>query len=128
MPPIPDSREAGVLRRAARRLGWKPFHTPLAILSQPYRGRPACVRCSFCNGFGCEVGAKSSTLVTVIPEAIKTGRCRVIPQAFAREITVDGRGMPDGVLFELAGSSRHERISARVIVICASATETPRLL
>ncbi|HXJ41482.1 MAG TPA: GMC family oxidoreductase [Bryobacteraceae bacterium] len=117
-----------MLHPAARRLGWKPFHTPLAILSQPYRGRSACVRCAFCNGFGCEVGAKSSTLVTVIPEAIKTGRCRVIPRAFVREITVDGHGTPDGVLFQRAGSQSHEKISARVIIICASATETPRLL
>ncbi len=128
LPPVSHNREAAVLHPAARRLGWKPFHTPLAILSQPYRGRAACVRCAFCNGFGCEVGAKSSTLVTVIPEAIKTGRCRVIPQSFVREITVDGRGEPDGVLFQRAGSPVHEKIWARIIVICASATETPRLL
>jgi len=128
MPPVPDNREAAILHPAARRLGWKPFHTPLAILSEAYRGRPACIRCAFCNGFGCEVGAKSSTLVTVIPEAVKTGRCRVIPHAFAREITVNSRGTPDGVLFQRAGSQTWEKIPARVIVVCASATETPRLL
>jgi choline dehydrogenase-like flavoprotein len=126
MPPVDDNREAAVLYPAARRLGWKPFHTPLAILSRPYRGRPACTRCPYCNGFGCEVGAKSSTLVTVIPEAIKTGRCRVIPDAFAREITVNSRGTPDGVVYDRAGARK--KIAARVIVVCASATETPRLL
>src|SRR6266851_2423957 len=118
LPPVPENSEAAVLFPAARRLGWQPFHTPLAILSQPYRGRVACTRCSFCNGFGCEVGAKSSTLVTVIPEAVKTGRCRVIPNAFVREITVDGHGTPDGVLFARADSSAQEKISARVIVVC----------
>lgn len=128
LPPLPDNSEAAVLYPAARRLGWKPFHTPLAILSQPYRGRAACVRCAFCNGFGCEVDAKSSTLVTVIPEAVKTGRCRVIPNAFASEITVNNHGLPDGVLFQQAGSIRKEKIKTRVVVVCASATETPRLL
>jgi len=128
LPPLPDNREAAVLHPAAKRLGWKPFHTPLAILSQPYRGRQACVQCPFCNGFGCEVAAKSSTLVTVIPEAIATGRCRVIPNAFAREITVDPRGRADGVLFQRTGSTRQEKIASRVVVVCASATETPRLL
>jgi choline dehydrogenase-like flavoprotein len=128
LPPLPDNREAAVLHPAAKRLGWKPFHTPLAILSQPYRGRQACVQCPFCNGFGCEVGAKSSTLVTVIPQAIATGRCRVIPNAFAREITVDPRGRPDGVVFQRTGSTTHEKINSRVVVVCASATETPRLL
>jgi choline dehydrogenase-like flavoprotein len=128
LPPVPENREASVLFPAARRLGWKPFHTPLAILSKPYRGRPACNGCSFCNGFGCEIGAKSSTLFNVIPEAIKTGRCNLIPRAFVREITVDQRGTPDGVLYQVAGSSQWEKITARVIVVCASATETPRLL
>lgn len=128
LPPLPDNKEAAVLVPAARRLGWRPFHTPLAILSQPYRGRPACVRCPYCNGFGCEVGAKSSTLVSVIPEAIATGHCQVLPQAFAREITVDGHGKPDGVMYQVEGTTRWEKISSRVVVVCASAIETPRLL
>jgi choline dehydrogenase-like flavoprotein len=125
---VRDNSEAAVLFPAARRLGWKPFHTPLAILSRPYRGRPACVECPYCNGFGCEVGAKSSTLATVIPEAIRTGRCRVMPDSFVSEITVDARGTPDGVVYQPAGRAKRERLAARVIVVCASATETPRLL
>ncbi|HEV8262570.1 MAG TPA: GMC family oxidoreductase [Burkholderiales bacterium] len=130
LPPVGENREAGVLFPAAKRLGWKAFHTPLAILSQSYRGRSACVRCAFCNGYGCEVGAKSSTLVSVIPQALATGNCRLIPNAFVREITVDRRGAPDGVLFQ-AGAPRKrgwEKLDARVVVVCCSATETPRLL
>lgn len=127
LPPVADNSEAAVLWPAARRLGWKPFHTPLAILSKPYRGRQACVRCAFCNGFGCEVGAKSSTLVTAIPEAIRTGHCRLIAGAFVSEITVDGRGKPDGV-HVIPRNQRGYKINARAIVVCASATETPRLL
>jgi len=128
LPPLPDNKEAEVLFPAARRLGWKPFHTPLAILSRDYRGRAACVRCAYCNGFGCEVGAKSSTLVSVIPEALRTGNCKLVPDAFAREITVDSHGKPDGVLYQLAGEKTWQKIEARVIVVCGSATETPRLL
>jgi choline dehydrogenase-like flavoprotein len=128
LPALPDNLESAVLVPAARKLGWQPFHTPLAILSRPYRGRPACTRCPYCNGFGCESDAKSSTLVTVIPEALRTGRCRLIPNAFAGRITVNRRGTPDGVLYQRAGSRHWEKITARVIVVCASATETPRLL
>jgi choline dehydrogenase-like flavoprotein len=128
LPPLSDNKEAAVLAPAARRLGWHPFHTPLAILSQPYRGRPACVRCSYCNGFGCEVGAKSSTLVSVIPEAVATGHCQVMPHTFVREISVDDHGRADGVICQTAGSEQWEKIQARVVVVCASATETPRLL
>ena len=42
----------------------------MAILSQPYGGRAPCVQCGFCEGFGCEMQAKSSTLVTVIWPAV----------------------------------------------------------
>jgi choline dehydrogenase-like flavoprotein len=128
LPPIPDNKEAEVLYPAARRLGWKPFHTPLAILSRDYRGRAACVRCAYCNGFGCEVGAKSSTLVSVIPEALRSGHCKLIADAFAREITVDAHGKPDGVLYQVRGESTWRKIEARVVVVACSATETPRLL
>ncbi len=128
LPPVADNKEAELLFPAARRLGWKPFHPPLAILSQPYRGRSSCTHCPCCNGFGCEVGAKSSTLVTVIPEALRTGNCRLVPRAFVREITVDSRGKPDGVVYQVGGSSTWQKLGARVIVVCCSATETPRLL
>jgi choline dehydrogenase-like flavoprotein len=128
LPPVADNKEAEVLYPAARRLGWKPFHTPLAILSRDYGGRAACVRCPYCNGFGCEVGAKSSTLVTVIPQALATGNCQLIPSAFAREITVNAHGTPDGVLYQVAGERAWRKIEARVVVVCCSATETPRLL
>jgi len=128
LPPVADNREAEVLFPAARRLGWKPFHTPLAILSQSYRGRAACTRCAFCNGYGCEAGAKSSTLVTVIPEALATKHCRMLPDTFVRKITVNRRGVPDGVLYQTAGNGRWRKLAARVIVLCGSATETPRLL
>ena len=61
-------KSSGVLfERGAKKLGLHPQPSPLAILSRPYRGRAACVHCGFCLAFGCEVGAKSSTLATVIP-------------------------------------------------------------
>jgi choline dehydrogenase-like flavoprotein len=127
MPPLPNNREAEVLFPAARRLGWKPFAPPLAILSQPYRGRPACIRCIYCLSYGCEVEAKSSTASTVVPEAVKTGMCTLRAETLVREITVDVRGRPNGVICR-SSKGPWQEISARVIVVAASATETPRLL
>jgi choline dehydrogenase-like flavoprotein len=127
MPPLPDNREAEVLFPAARRLGWKPFHPPLAVLSQPYRGRIPCIRCANCLSYGCEVNAKSSTAVTMIPEALKTGLCSLLPDTFVREITVDARGRPNGVIYRTS-KGRWRELRAKLIVVSASATETPRLL
>lgn len=127
MPPLDDDREAQLLFPAARRLGWKPFHPPLAVTSEEYRGRPGCIRCSYCNGFLCCVDSKSSTAVTVIPQALKTGLCALHPQTVVREITVDGRGRPNGVIYRESNGPWKE-MQAKVIVVCASAVETPRLL
>jgi len=127
MPPLDDDREAQVLFPAARRLGWKPFHPPLAITSVEYRERPACIRCPFCIGYLCEIDSKSSTAVTVIPQALKTGLCSLRAQSVVREITVDGRGRPNGLIYR-AGDGQWKEMRAKVIVVAASAVETPRLL
>jgi choline dehydrogenase-like flavoprotein len=79
LPPLPAKSSGVLIERAARKLGWLAFPAPMAIISQPFGGRGACLHCGFCKYFGCEVGAKSSTLATVIPMAEKTGRCEVLP-------------------------------------------------
>ena len=86
-------KSSGVLfERGARKLGLHPFPAPMAINSQPYRGRPACVHCGFCHGFACEVMAKASTLTTMIPEAEATGRCEVRSESYVVRIDTDERG------------------------------------
>jgi len=36
----------------------------MAILSRPHNGRNACQHCGYCMFFGCEFGAKSSSLAS----------------------------------------------------------------
>jgi choline dehydrogenase-like flavoprotein len=127
MPPLPI-KPAGVLaERAARKLGWHAFPAPMAILSQPYRGRPACVQCGFCMAFGCEVRAKSSTLVAMIPDAEATGRCEIRPLSYVRKIELDARGRAIGVKY-FDARKREIFQRARAVFVCANGAETPRLL
>ena len=76
LPPMPVKSSGVLFERATKKLGLHPYPAPMAILSQPYQGRAACVNCGFCEYFGCEMRAKSSTLVSVIPTAEKTGTMR----------------------------------------------------
>ena len=93
-------KSSGVLfERAAKKLGLHPFPAPMAILSQPYRGRGACTHCGFCEGFGCEMRAKSSTLATVIPAAERTGNCEIRADAYVRKIETDAHGRATGVIY-----------------------------
>jgi len=127
LPPLPIKSIGVLAERAARQLGWTASPSPMAILSAPYQGRAACVQCGFCEGFGCEMQAKSSTLVTVIPAAVRTGRCEIRPESYVRRIEVDRRGRATGaVYFDHGGRERMQR--ARAVVVCANGAETPRLL
>ena len=127
MPPLPVKSSGVLFERGARKLGWHPFPAPMAINSQPYRGRPGCAHCGFCHGFACEVRAKSSTLFSMIPEAEETGHCEVRADSYVCRIITDKRGRADGVAY--FDARRHEQFQkARAVVVCANGAETPRLL
>ncbi|HEX3681904.1 MAG TPA: GMC family oxidoreductase [Bryobacteraceae bacterium] len=127
LPPMPVKSSGVLFERATRKLGLHPFPAPMAILSQPYRGRGACVHCGFCEAYGCEVRAKSSSLASVIPMAEKTGRCEIRPDSYVRRIETDGHGRARGaVYFDAQGREVFQR--GRVVVVCANGVESPRLL
>jgi choline dehydrogenase-like flavoprotein len=46
MPPLPVKSSGVILERGARKLGLHPIPAPMAINSQPYRGRRACIAAS----------------------------------------------------------------------------------
>ena len=127
MPPLPYNREASLLAPAGRKLGLHPFPIPMAINSKPYQGRGACIQCPHCVGFRCEVDAKSSTAVTVIPRAIATGLCELRTECVVKQVLTDARGQARAVAY-FDASGRLQEQAARVVVLAASATETARLL
>ncbi len=127
LPPMPVKSSGVLFERAAKKLGLHPFPAPVAILSQPYRGRAACAHCGFCESFGCEMRAKSSTLVSVIPVAEKTGRCEIRPDSYVRKIETDNTGRVTGAIyFDKQGQEVFQR--AKAVFVCANGAETPRLL
>ena len=127
MPPLPVKSSGVLLERGATRLGWHAQPAPMAINSQPHDGRPGCVHCGFCMSYGCEVGAKSSTLVTTIPTAVATGNCEIRTESTVLRVETDRTGCCTGVVYVDAGGAEH-RQRARAVVLSANGAETPRLL
>jgi len=127
LPPMPVKSSGVLFERGAKQLGLHPQPAPVAILSQPYRGRPACVHCGFCMGFGCEMNAKSSTLATMIPEAEATGRCEIRPLSTVYRIETNARGRASEVAYLDAQGNQHAQ-QARAVILAANGAETPRLL
>ncbi len=127
LPPMPIKSSGVLVERAAKKLGWHAFPAPLAIISQNYNNRPGCMHCGFCEAFGCEYGAKSSTLATTIPIAEATGRCEIRPNSYVSQIEVNAQGRVTGVVY-FDKQKREQRQKAKAVVICANGAETPRLL
>src|SRR5262249_22927280 len=127
MPPLPVKSSGVLFERAARKLRWQPFPAPMAILSQARPGRSACVQCGYCLGFGCEVGAKSSSLAAAIRVAEKTGRCEIRPNSYVHKIELDANGRATGAVYFDEKRNTHLQ-KAKAVVICANGAKTPRLL
>jgi len=127
VPPLPIKSSGVLLERAAKKLGLRAIPAPMAILSQPFNGRNACQYCGYCEFFGCEFGAKSSTLASVIPVAEATGRCEIRSESYVRRIEHGRNGRVTGaVYFDANGREQFQR--AKAVVLCANGGETPRLL
>src|ERR1700676_1756452 len=124
---MPVKSSSVLFDRGARKLGLHPQTSPMALLPQPYQGRSACVHCGFCEYFGCEMRAKSSTLVSVIPIAEKTGRCEIRPNSYVRKIETDAHGRVTGAVY-FDANRREIFQKTKAVVLCSNGAETARLL
>ncbi len=127
VPPLPVKSSGVLFERGARKLGLHPQPAPMAILSQPHNERSPCVHCGFCTLFACEVGAKSSSLSTVIPIAVATGRCEVRPLSTVYRLVTDATGRVTEVAYWDENGTEHAQL-AKAVVLCANGAETARLL
>jgi gluconate 2-dehydrogenase alpha chain len=128
--PLPPLRldQSGILfDEAARKLGYHPFASPRAIVSEPYKGRPGCTYCGFCQSFGCHVGAKSSILVTKLPEADATGNFKLITGAMAYRVNTDNSGRATGVSYYGPGGTDNT-IEAELVIVTTFIYDNARLL
>ena len=114
LPPLLADQAGVLFEPAPSKLGYHPFSSPRAILSQPYNGRPGCTYCGFCQAFGCHVGAKSTILVTKLPEADATGNFKLVTGAMCYRVNSDNSGRVTGVsYYGPDGSRQHDRGRAR---------------
>ncbi len=127
LPPLDRDQSSVLFEAATARLGYRPFSTPHAIISQPYKGRPACTNCGFCQSFGCHNGAKSSILVTKLPEADATGNFKLITLAMVYRVDSDNSGRATGVSYYGPDGSDNS-IEAELVILAPFIYDNTRLL
>ena len=99
---------------------------PVAILSGSRGNRPHCIYRGFCIQ-GCKVGAKASTLITHVPDALDNG-AEIRDRCMVSRIHHDKkRYRITGVsYFDGKGEEHFQR--AKAVIVSGYAIETPRLL
>lgn len=125
-PPRPRVPEL-LLASAAKKLGIATAPMHRAVLTKPLDDRAACFYATPC-GRGCSIGAAFQTTTSLIPMAKATGNLQVITDAMVRLVDVDENGKPNGLTYVDKKSGNDIKISAKVIILAASACETARLL
>ena len=127
VPPLPLNSSGALLEKGARKLGLHAQPAPMAILSKEHNGRPPCMHCGFCMGYGCEANAKSSTLAAMIPLAEASGHCEIRPLSTVFRIETNEQGRASEVAYVDAGGVQHAQ-KAKAVIVAANGVETPRLL
>ena len=98
---------------------------PVAITSGSHGDRPHCIYRGFCIQ-GCKVGAKQSTLISHVPDAIRYG-AEIRANCMVSQIIMGKEGKVAGVrYFDADGEEREQR--AKVVIVSGYSIETPRLL
>jgi choline dehydrogenase-like flavoprotein len=130
MPPGVPMYFALRLAEAARQVAFAggtltPHTYPAAIASRPYDGRPPCVDCGLCSGFGCPNNSKGSPAVTALRRALLSGRCQLRFNAVAARL-VTGGGHVTAVEY-IDGGGKRRTAKASAFILAASPIESARL-
>ena len=102
-----------------------PHVYPKAINSRFRDGRPPCIDCGYCSGFGCPNHAKGSPAVTTLRRALLSGRCQLRYNAQAVALKRSGPRIT-GVDY-VDGMGARQTAVADAYILAASAIESARL-
>jgi choline dehydrogenase-like flavoprotein len=130
IPVIPAHRAVLTQRQDSSRLPQK-LHpgNRLAqrVLKQSMDSRMACFYATDC-GRGCSIKANFQSTTVLIPPAMATGNVTLITDAMVREVTVDKQGRASGVHYIDKLTREDHHVTAKVVVLAASACETSRIM
>lgn len=119
LPPLQQFAQARLLSKGFHALGMKTAPSPMAILSQPYKGRAACIYDGWCDA-GCPIGALANPLVTYHPRATKAG-AKFITGAHVTRL-LPGKSPRETAGVEYIDSKGETRTALSATVILAAST------
>ncbi len=128
-PPKPRLNEL-FIKKGAEKAGVKVIAGRGAVMTEAIKGnndRAPCFYCGQC-GRGCKVyGDFSASSCLVIP-AVSTGNLTVITDAMVREVITNKDGTAKGVSYVNRKDLQEYQVSAKLVILGASACESARIL
>jgi choline dehydrogenase-like flavoprotein len=121
----PSKESTNILVRGCTELGIQVVAGgPVAINAGSHADRPHCIYRGFCIQ-GCKVGAKQSTLISHVPDAIASG-AEIRSLSMASRINMKNGRVTGVTYFDENGDEQEQR--AKAVIVSGYAIETPRLL
>ncbi len=104
-------------------------NNPLAqrVVRESMESRAACFWATPC-GRGCSIKANFQSTTVLLPPALATGNLTIRTNAMVREVTLNSRGRATGVHFIDKATRLDEHVSAKVVILAASACESARIM
>ncbi|MFK7730341.1 MAG: GMC oxidoreductase [Pseudomonadales bacterium] len=126
LPPLPVFAQGRVIAKGFEHLGMQTAPIPMAVKSQPYKGRSACLYDGWCDA-GCPIGALANPLVTYLPRAIKAGAGIQHDATVARVLHDSSGKKAIGVEYHDKTGAAHT-VFANQVVLGAFAVQNARIL
>lgn len=131
-PPLKETPPIKLFKKAAKNLGYHPYQVAAGNLSEKYENPDGqvinqCQYCAFCTQYGCDFGAKSDALVTVIPTAMEHDNFELRTQSYVRRVLKDGN-KATGVMYVDTKTGEEYEQPADVVVLSGFTFTNNRLL
>jgi len=115
----------GSRRTSLQGVPLSPHAFPQTVNSEYRDGRPPCVDCGWCNGFGCPNHAKGTPPVTTLRRALLSGRCQL--RFNASVVQLETRGGEVRAVTYVDDEGRRQTARADAFLLAASAIESAKL-
>lgn len=126
-PPKPRLHEL-YIKKTGQEIGIPVIPSRLSVLTRRINEeRGACFFCNQCNR-SCNAYADFSSGTCLVQPAMKRGNVDLYTNAMVREVTTNSNGEASGVIYIDKTDMTEHNVSARVVVLGASACESARIL
>jgi len=132
-PAAPYSYEQSMFVKATADLGYHPFPIPRATMTRVYTNPDgltlnACTYCGHCGSYACEMNAKASPQLTLLPTALASGKFELRPRSVVTRINLDSTGKQARSVTYVDAAGQEFEQPADIVILSAFTFANVRLL